>query len=513
MGIPHYFYILTQEYNDICSIVAPDNCQHFFIDFNGMIHQSAALKISPELIKSATWDYLHTCIDLIKPSQTVNICADGVAPLAKMNQQRKRRFLSIIENKSAEWDKNAISPGTDFMNQFNSFMSKNIRDTSSDFIYTYSGTNIVGEGEHKIFSKIRAIPNNDVIIIYGLDADLIMLSLISNHPNIYLMRETIQVNLIQTETSNKFVYLNIDKLRYRILRQLRDKFNWDIEEIVENEIYSDKSCEIIESYVILCFLLGNDFLPHIPSLSLKKNGHSRLLYAAKNVYDKLKCNIMNNNVINYEYLIDIFKILSVDENDIIIKLNEEYIKKGAYNENQYALKNKSPLAKNIYSSPQNWRALYYKHLFKSSIKDTSIIIDSCKLFINGIKWTYLYYKQLPKDDRWYYPYGYSPTILDLANYLQGNINEFSGSGGIENRQKEPPPISSDVQLLVILPPQSFSILPEKLRRVMSDPKYGLAHLYPNEYTIETYLKTYLWECIPNLPAIDIDLIEKCISSL
>jgi len=504
MGIPHYFYILTQEHNDICSSIIPEKCEHFFIDFNGMIHQSAALDISSDLIPETTWDYLQSCIDYIKPSKTVCICADGVAPLAKMNQQRKRRFLSVIEKPPSGWDRNAISPGTHFMSQFNIFMNSKIRDTVSEYIYIYSGTNEIGEGEHKIFSRIRSIPNTESIFVYGLDADLIMLSLISHHPNIYLMRETIHINLI--ETSNKFIYLNIDKLRHRILRRLIDKFNWDIEDEDIKDIYSPKACEIIESYVVLCFLLGNDFLPHIPSLSLKKNGHARLLYSAKTVNDNMKCNIISNNTINYDYLINLLKLLSAEETDIILKLNEEYLKKRPYNETQYALHNKSPLANAIYSCPNKWRSLYYKDLFKS---DASIVLDSCKLFIDGLQWTYSYYKQFPKNDRWYYPYGYSPTILDLTNYMQGNMNTFENAITV----KSLPPISSDVQLLVILPPQSISILPEKLRKYMSDPKYGIVHMYPMKYHIETYLKTYLWECIPLLPAIDIELIEECISSI
>jgi hypothetical protein len=64
-----------------------------------------------------------------------------------------------------------------------------------------------------------------------------------------------------------------------------------------------------------------------------------------------------------------------------------------------------------------------------------------------------------------------------------------------------------------MPPQSISILPEKLKKYMSNPKYGILHMYPIKYHIETYLKTYLWECIPLLPSIDIDLIEECISSI
>lgn len=493
MGIPHYFYLLTQEHSDICDTKQPEQCDHYFIDFNGMIHQAAAKVESPDLIQSSTWDYLNQTIQNIKPIKTVNICADGVAPVAKMIQQRKRRYLTALENKENKWDKNAISPGTDFMTHLNVYMNKMIRNTVSEFSYHYSGTNEVGEGEHKIFYKMKSVPHEDISIIYGLDADLIMLSLISHHPNIYLMREF--------ENSNNFTYLNIDKLRSAIIAKLYNTFHWRFSHDVLDNIYNGEACEVIENYVTLCFLLGNDFLPNIMSLSLKKNGHSRLLYAANTIDGS----IIQNKKINYEYLKELFKIISLEENETVFKLNEEYIKRQPYNTTQYALVNKSNVAKLMNSTPSKWRSTYYKELFKSNINDTPIISESCKLYIEGLHWTYKYYKQIPKNDYWYYPYGYAPTLFDLTNYLQGNT-DFAEI--VKTSQ-----ISSDMQLLIILPLKSQEVLPEKLRKSMTDPKYGIAHLFPAEYHIETYLKTYLWECIPYLPAIDIELIEKCISIL
>ena len=66
MGIPHYFYLLTQQHNDICDTTQPDQCHHYFIDFNGMIHQSAATDIPPSDIKNAVWEYLQVCIQSMK---------------------------------------------------------------------------------------------------------------------------------------------------------------------------------------------------------------------------------------------------------------------------------------------------------------------------------------------------------------------------------------------------------------------------------------------------------------
>ena len=106
---------------------------------------------------------------------------------------------SIFNKKDKAWNTTAITPGTKFMYELNEAVSKafdskkTIKMELENIIV--SGSNKVGEGEHKIYDYIRINPkkhSNETCVIYGLDADLIMLSL--NHlpvcPNIYLFRET-----------------------------------------------------------------------------------------------------------------------------------------------------------------------------------------------------------------------------------------------------------------------------------------------------------------------------------
>ena len=201
MGIPYYFYSLTQKYSNIISNSSEisNNTDIYCIDFNGLIHPVAQdviksfekEKIEEKIIEKL-WEKISYYIDTFKPKQII-ICTDGVAPLAKMIQQRKRRYLTVYRNKldgvEIKWDTNAITPGTEFMTKLNTFIKTKVRYNSSDVIINYSGSDEVGEGEHKIFHKI-AIENADSkIIINGLDADLIILSLLSGKKNIYLMRE------------------------------------------------------------------------------------------------------------------------------------------------------------------------------------------------------------------------------------------------------------------------------------------------------------------------------------
>ena len=68
-------------------------------------------------------------------------------------------------------------------------MKNKIRYNTKSCIVNYNGSENNGEGEHKIFNYIKINDNNKKIIIHGLDADLIILSLMSHKDNIYLMRE------------------------------------------------------------------------------------------------------------------------------------------------------------------------------------------------------------------------------------------------------------------------------------------------------------------------------------
>jgi len=70
-------------------------------------------------------------------------------------------------------------------------------------------TDIPGEGEHKIMKYMDLhCSTNDTNVVYGLDADLIQLSLVSHKPNIVLLRETTEYNIENTQS--EYVYLKID---------------------------------------------------------------------------------------------------------------------------------------------------------------------------------------------------------------------------------------------------------------------------------------------------------------
>lgn len=111
--------------------------------------------------------------------------------------------------------------------------------------------------------------------LYGLDADLIMLGLCSHEPNFSLLREEVKFNKkqkkIATPEETKFCLLHLSLLREYICHEfssISDKlsFTFDIE-------------KIIDDWVLMGFLVGNDFIPNLPNLHIT-NGALPVLYCA-----------------------------------------------------------------------------------------------------------------------------------------------------------------------------------------------------------------------------------------
>ena len=453
MGIPYYFYTIIKKYNNI-SLQKLPHIDIFFLDYNGIIHpvcHDTILKDTDEdNMFHKLWEKTY---DMVKSYDNVCIAIDGVAPLAKILQQRKRRYLKNIEkdNKMCIWDTNNITCGTPFMNKLNEFIKHKCDENNINF----SGTEENGEGEHKIFEKIKKIDDNKSILIHGLDADLIILSLIS-FKNIYLFREN----------NNKIEYISITELRNGILSEWKDIFS----------NYKNDN-DRINAYCMICSLLGNDFLPHLLTLNLRNYGMDKIKNSFKN-QDPL----IINSQIQHNVLSEILLELSLTEDtDLNIELNKHKI--------------------NDFNIDSKWRKHYYNNIVY--IND---INQACKMYLDGIYWTYNYYlKSTHKyiDHGWYYPYYGCPSLKDLANYSFTYI--YSPLNNLENF------ISNKMQLLIVIPKTSYTILNNDEQQYYINHNLGLSYMYPSKYKLITFLKKNDWEYTPILPLVDIHYIIKLIS--
>lgn len=499
MGVPAFYKQLISNYKNITlalrQLLRNEQQIFLYIDFNAMIHpcmntvvtkyinkETINRKIIEVEIFEEIKNELLKIVDKIKP-KLLFIATDGVAPTAKMVQQRSRRYKSVFDKKDKRkiFDSNSISPGTPFMNKLSSYLSLFIdQELKHKCKVIYSDHSQVGEGEHKIIKFIKYLQNNnykDVIhIVNSLDADLIMLTLQFQNENIYLLREKQKYEKNQEvdtdEIDIRYLLLNINKVKEFTWNQLNKDYNF--KNIISKERF-------IKDFIFLCFFIGNDFLPHFKFLNVYDKGIEEIFEQYKKCLKKHKNNLVDDkNNINMSFLVDILKYFSD---------NEDYFN----NKN-----NKTKYDNIVRYYDQDWKKRYYNHFLRNNNQNT--VDNVCFNFCQMLKWTTKYYFEGTKNWSLFYKYRCSPCVSDLYKYLQNNdINKI--------KIYEDKPVTMNQQLMIILPPQSSYLIPRKYNYLMFS---RLKHMYPTKYRLEKVDKKYPWMFTPILPDINIRLIKELI---
>lgn len=239
MGIPYYVASLIRNHKQIQRDVGNGKIQTdvFAIDFNCFIHHVLDADNPIGSIMVALHELLTTRVE----AKRIYIGFDGLVPYAKMVQQRYRRMR---RQEQGDFDRHQISPGTPFMKELArtlKFMFRNV---------VVSDTLEPGEGEHKIFTWLRTLPDSErkSICIYGLDADLVVIALAQSHlGNIQLLRETEERGMSMISITELEKVLPVEK-------------------------------DVFVTMSIMCF--GNDFMPNLALFSLRENGYGRAVYYA-----------------------------------------------------------------------------------------------------------------------------------------------------------------------------------------------------------------------------------------
>ena len=109
--------------------------------------------------------------------------------------------------------------------------------------------------------------NNLTHCIYGLDADLMMLALTTHEPNFCLLRE--EVLLKESKTSRKDIF-QVSQFHFLSITLLREYLAVEFRVLLKRQ---DVDLErVIDDFVFMCFLIGNDFLPNIPTVDISEGG-------------------------------------------------------------------------------------------------------------------------------------------------------------------------------------------------------------------------------------------------
>ena len=527
MGIPSFFSYIVKNHANIIKKLSSNTIQvnNLYLDCNSIIYDAVhnidftkLVDTDADTIIGAVCSKIDEYIKQLKPTDTIYVAFDGVAPVAKLEQQRSRRYKSQYQNNISRsiyktttpdpWNTTAITPGTLFMKKLNekikSTYSKPDKYNVSEIII--SGSDHYGEGEHKLFEHIRNFPEKHSktnTIIYGLDADLIMLSInhlpISN--NIYLFRETPQfIKSINAELEpNEAYVMDIPELA----RVITLDMNNGEETIGKNRVYD---------YIFLCFFLGNDFMPHFPSVNIRTGGVDKMLNAYKATIGGTNEILTDGKQIFWKNVRKLVQFLANNE-EMFLKsetLQRDRKEKNKMpnitNDDKFKQFESTPLydrsvEKYINPYKNNWQTRYYKSLFNIEIDETRRK-QICTNYLEGLEWTMKYYTTGCPDWRWCYKHNYPPLFSDLIHYIPYFETGFVGN-------VTPRPVTELVQLCYVLPKDSLVFLPEKLYNNLLKNR---SEWYDTQCSFVWAYCKYFWESHVNLPHIDINELEKFVEN-
>eukprot|EP01084_Bolivina_argentea_P093824 168687_1 len=495
-----------------------------------------------------------------------------------MNQQRARRFRAAQEREELIstrrklesyyhqkgwnvppappplWDHNVITPGTPFMDKLaqalrywvayklhNDAGWKGIKVILSD-------ANIPGEGEHKIAQFIRRCRGlsgydpNTRHVLYGLDADLFMLGLATHEVHFTILREEVlfgkdipcdkcglpghftdkctnppkEVDKDAREKWKPFIFADLYVLREYLEVDL---FCQDIEEWWDLE-------RVIDDFVFLCLFVGNDFLPHLPSLEIREGAIDNLIKYYKGLLPRFggyltgdggKVNLDRVQILLHQMgeieggvfkrraqrdagwkkrnkkksdekrkeriytqeqgeFLQFFEEYELEVDDRFMEKDFEHQLKVIHRTSQNVSKcKKKEKQEDMAFGTKGFKPRYY-------FKKMNIWYDEkpAKLkkliyeYVRGLCWVMRYYYQGCVSWSWYYPFHYAPFASDLQGIDQEEIS-FDLSK----------PLSPFGQLMGVLPACSGKVaLPGSFSRLMYDSKSPIIDFYPTDLELD-----------------------------
>ena len=534
MGIPSYFSFLIKNHSNIVKKLDLNiNIDNLYLDSNSIIYDSLRKIINNYSKFKNVFEFEKQLITLVcfkieeyiletSPNKRVFIAFDGVAPVAKLEQQRNRRHKSSLEkqifkklnllDKKESWNKSAITPGTEFMKKLNKSVASYFKNNEKKYKLSeiiFSGSDKRGEGEHKIFEYIRnnAIKHKqETTIIYGLDADLIMLSLnhlrISKH--IYLYREAPEfIGSINSDLKPDQGYLlDINELSKEIVLEMNN-YKKSKKENEKNKLFD---------YIFLCFFLGNDFLPHFPSVNIRTNGIQIMLNAYKEVFkncDVNKGNLTNGKKIYWKNVYKLIEFLSENEYENLMqeyKIRDKWEKRTFLNKTDDEKKSKylhipiknRTIEKYINPYESGWQKRYYEKLFKK-IDSRELRKDICMNYLEGLEWVINYYSHNCIDWTWHYKYNYPPLFEDLKKFTPRYETTF-----IKEHENSYKSVSSIVQLAYVLPRDSLDLLGKYRTKLLKN----MDSSYSKNIKLEWAFCKYIWESHVDLCYLDLNELKK-----
>eukprot|EP00667_Euglena_gracilis_P003585 EG_transcript_3595 len=601
MGVPGFFLWLVQRCPGIVAHVVPGQADALYIDANAPVHtcahgDPADLPEDEEEILQRLMEFLDHIMAQVRPRKLLYIGMDGVAPRAKMNQQRARRFMAVKEGEvrrrveaevreqweaagvevpasAAHWDHNVITPGTPFMDRLSKFLrhyiSVRVQENPlwKDLVVFFSDSNEPSEGEHKILQFIkrqRQAPGydpNTTHYILGPDADLIQLALCTHEPHLYIVRESKEKGRGNEWRCPQCHFCNYadrmvcrrcgnvpapqepvkdsrrgkswqPSLQLLSIPAVRAYFDFCLSPILEDATLPadlrDRERLYDDLILLFCFV-GNDFLPHLPSMRIQQNALGRCLAAYCELFRSLGGYLTEHGEIDLPRLQQLldrlvgefserdpatnpFNGLDSRQCDATLRAMLERAKYCSPAQQRLLFKAAVVLAMERHTTDEleaftrtetvkigtnGWQERYLQQKFGLDPQAPDYAAQYAALrqqlsrdYLLGLVWVVRYYYHQCRSWSWFFPHHFSPPLSMISTAdLQSTHLDLNG------------PLQPFEQLLCVMPLSSAkTTVPKELYKVVS--KGPLQALYPTEFAVDLHNCPPPWMAVAELPFVE-----------
>ncbi|KAL0481203.1 5'-3' exoribonuclease [Acrasis kona] len=341
--------------------------------------------------------------------------------------------------------------------------------------------------------------------------------------------------------SKDLCYIDVPYLRTKISQEMYKQLRTINIKTAEKIDYE----RLIDDFVLLSMLIGNDFLPNVPGIAIEYDTLSYMMVDYMKFCDELvqqdkKLYITEGDNVNVKTLLEFVSLFSdicdqtyYDNAEIKTKQDFHPQKQVFVSEIQYVSQQNDPkltsrlqfkLSKQKESIVENQRSKsiiqtefsesgletfrneYYIKKFNlnvpvvSSNELTSFANGVAKEFIRGIIFVWKYYTVGVPSWTWYYPYHYAPLATTLSSFNADDVT-FDFKLGC--------PLRPFSQLLSVMPRSSESCLPPLYRSILQE----LPQYYPESFKRDPDFKKQLYKAIPLLPFINSQHLKEKIDGV
>jgi len=429
-------------------------------------------------------DYMEEMIGMVAATEGVYVSIDGVVCAAKRRQQRLRRFKGpwMAEHEAAvkggplveKWDQNALTPGTPFMARLADVLAVRCRRLSARGIpVILSSAAEPGEGEHKLMTHLRSVRPKSVTI-YGLDADLILLSMLlgaETGASVRLLREAQEFETGRRPVTNKASASGTAEFEKHTGDTWRTLNVTELAEVLLG------SPERVKDYVAAMSLLGNDFLPRSLTRTVRDDGIPKLIADLERVWaaglrivdDGLQAEGLTEGLQakGLTALLEPWASFEKEDLRLAVMTGEREARRAR----------------------DEWESLPARWASVTQMDYALWHPGPAANYVAGLAWIWDYYCGRPVDLGWSFDEHLPPLWSDVVAELRSGI--------------KPPPLRytdylpAATHLFAVLPAASMArLLPSHLGLIDRMPWY-----WPTDWSLFDIGRTQLWECEPVIPVL------------